>query len=80
MVRDSEQLVAMAYTTWLSRQGSGEREWAVSGNAIDHLAIMAGPGSGERQWAVSGNALDHLAITAGPGSGERESEQLVAMP
>ena len=36
--------------------GSGERQGAVYGNALDHLAMGAGPGSGERQGAVSGNA------------------------
>ena len=36
--------VAMPKTTWLSRQAlSGERQLAVSGNALDHPAIRPGP-------------------------------------
>ena len=43
-MRDSEQSVALPYTTRLSGQAfSGERQGAVSGNALDHSAIRAGP-------------------------------------
>ena len=50
MVRDSEQSVATPQTTRPSGQAlSGERQHAVSGNALDHTAIWAGPGSDERR-------------------------------
>ena len=48
MVRDNRQSVAMPWTTRLSGQAlSGERQQAVSGNALDHSDIGAGPRCGE---------------------------------
>ena len=74
VMRDSQQSVAILWTTWLSGQSldSGERHPAVCGNTLDHLAIRADLGSDERQPAVCGNTLDHLAIRAGLGSDERQ--------
>ena len=43
-----------------SNQGSGLRQLAVSGNALDHTAL-----SGVRQLEVSGKSLDHTAIRTG---------------
>ena len=51
--------------------GSGKRQRAVSGNALHHSAIRAGPVNGERK-----NGLDHLSIRACSGwSREQESSQ-----
>ena len=48
LVSDSDQLVATPWTTRPSGQAlSGERQQAVSGNALDHSAIGAGPQCGE---------------------------------
>ena len=44
MVRDSKQSVAMPWTTQPSGQAlSGERQQAVSGNALDHSAMGGRP-------------------------------------
>ena len=44
LVRDCEQSVAASETTRRSGQAlSGERQRAVSGSALDHIAIRAGP-------------------------------------
>ena len=48
LVRDSKQSAATPWTTRPSGQAfSGERQQAVSGNALDHSAIGAGPQCGE---------------------------------
>ena len=60
-----------------SNMGSGKRQLAVSGNALDQTAIRAGPSS-ERQRAVSGNALDHTAIRAGPQVIARPEKALIS--
>ena len=44
MVRDNVQSVTTPKITWLSGQAlSGERQRVVSGSALDHLTIRAGP-------------------------------------
>ena len=77
MVRDSEQSVAMLYTTWLLGQAiSGKGQQAVSGNTLDHLANGAGP-------SVVRDSKQSVAIPPGYLGGPsvvRDKEQSVAMP
>ena len=79
MARDRKQSLAMPRTTRLSGQAlSGERQQAVSGYALDHWAIRAGP-----QWRETESShwlcLGPLGYQGRP-SVARDSKQSVAMP
>ena len=58
--REREQATATPFNNQLSGKAlGGERQQAVSGNALDHSDIFGLALNGERQMAVSGKALDH---------------------